>query len=122
MLLVRDPATGAWQSYVYGRVADHHTRPILLLDQTNNIVHMFATSDENGGAIYRKTTSFTSPAFASGLGTPFIEEAATPGQSGDLNNATSTKQAVNCTTGIVVLASNDATRRYWHNYEAIRCR
>ena len=57
--------------------------------------------------------------FAPGLGTPFIEEAATPGRSGDLNNATSTKQPLTCATGIVVLATNDTTKHYWHNYEAI---
>ncbi len=119
VLLVYNRSTNQWSHAVFGVVSDEHTRPIVLLDQTNNVVHMFATSDENGGSIYRKTTPLSSPFFVPGLGTPFIEEAATPGQSGDLNNATSTKQAVNCTTGIVVLASNDTTNRYWHNYEAI---
>jgi len=119
VLLVYNRSTNQWSAAVFGLVSDEHTRPILLLDQTNNVVHMFATSDENGGSIYRKTTPLSAPSFVPGLGTPFIEEAATPGQTGDLNNATSTKQAVSCATGIVVLATNDTTDRYWHNYERI---
>lgn len=119
MLLVLDRSSGDWQSYVYGRVADHHTRPIVLLDSTNQHLYMYATADENGGSIYEKSAPINALAFAGGLGTPFIEEAATPGTSGGLNNATSTKQPLNCTTGLVVLASNDTTDRYWHNYRAL---
>ena len=33
-----------------------------------------------------------------------------------LNNATSTKQNVNSATGIVVVASEGSSNRYWHNY------
>jgi hypothetical protein len=34
MLLVRDPATGAWSSSVFGTVGNDHTRPIVMLDET----------------------------------------------------------------------------------------
>jgi PKD repeat protein len=119
VLLVYNRSTGAWSNAVFGTVADKHTRPIILLDKTNNIIHIYAAADEGGGSIYGKTTSMSSPRFAGGRGTPFIEEAATPGLGGRLNNATSTKQSVNCQTGIVVLATNDTSDRYWHNYEAI---
>ena len=34
-----------------------------------------------------------------------------------LNNPTSTKQTVSGTTGLVVLASDQDTRRYLHNYD-----
>jgi hypothetical protein len=36
-----------------------------------------------------------------------------------LNNATSTKQTVNSTTGLVVLASDQGTRHYLHNYDSL---
>jgi hypothetical protein len=36
-----------------------------------------------------------------------------------MNNATSTKQNVNSTTGLVVLASNDVTDEYWHLHESL---
>ncbi len=118
-LLVRDSATGAWANYTFGRVSDHHTRPIVMVDTSAGKIHMLATADENGGTIYRKTTSLSSINFPVGRGEPFIEEAATPGTSGDLNNATSTKQNVNSTTGLVVLATNDTTDRYWWNYDPL---
>jgi PKD repeat protein len=114
MLLVRD-AAGNWSSYPYGRVTDDHTRPIVLLDETNGIIHMFATAPVSGGVIYEKTSPIDAISFAQGLGTPFIADAA----SADMNNATSTKQNVNATTGLVVLATNNATGYYWHNYEPL---
>jgi hypothetical protein len=122
MLLVRG-TDGNWTSNVFGTVEDDHTRPIVMLDTTNKRIHMFATLDTpgstTGGSIYEKSTSINSPSFAQGLGIPFIEEAATPGRDGRLNNATSTKQNVNCTTGLVVLATNTNTDRYWHNFKQI---
>ena len=45
MLLVRDPATGNWASSVFGRVSDEHTRPIVLLDVGQNVIHMFAMEE-----------------------------------------------------------------------------
>jgi len=36
------------------------------------------------------------------------------GGSANLNNVTSTKQVVTSGTGLVVIASNDATNFYWH--------
>jgi hypothetical protein len=107
-LLVRS-ASGDWDSHTFGRVSDHHTRPIVLLDTQHGILHMFATSGESGGTIYEKTTPISSIDFASGLGTPAIRDGSSP----DLNNATSTKQNVDGSTGLVVLASNDSTGRYW---------
>jgi PKD repeat protein len=115
MLLVRDPATGSWSSSVFGTVGNDHTRPIVMLDETNHVIHMFATAAESGGTIYEKTSPIDSVSFPTGLGTPFIRD----GASADMNNATSTKQNVNATTGLVVLATNDATGYYWHNYEAL---
>ena len=32
----------------------------------------------------------------------------------DLNNVTASKQSVTGATGLVLLASNDVTKRYWH--------
>ncbi len=110
-LLVRDPATSGWSAYVYGRKSDHHTRPIVLLDEIAGTLHMFATSGEEGGTIYRKSTPMNSISFPAGIGTAFIRDAA----SGDVNDATSTKRSVSATTGITVLASDDTTGHFWHN-------
>src|SRR5207247_11446390 len=91
MLLVRDPATGNWASSVFGRVSDEHTRPIVLLDVGQNVIHMFATSPEVGGTIYEKTSPLNAVSFPLGLGTPVIQDAASAG----MNNVTSTKQNLN---------------------------
>jgi hypothetical protein len=88
MLLVRDPATGSWSSYPVGRVSDHQTRPIVLLDTQHRVLHVFLTAPEAGGAIYEKTSPIDAISFAQGLGTPVMVDASNPG----LNNATSTKQ------------------------------
>lgn len=121
MLLVRDPATGDWSSHVYGRVSDSHTRPIVMLDEEHNVLHMFATGPSTpgtiaySGTIYEKTSPLNNVSFAAGPGTPVIRDAA----SADVNNATSTKQNVSSRTGLVVLASNDTTGRYWHADESL---
>jgi len=115
MLLVRDGATGDWASYVIGRVSDHHTRPILLLDDEHGVIHVFATAPIVGGTIYEKTTPMASISFAAGLGTPFIQDPSSP----NMNNATTTKQSVNSGTGLVVLAGDDSTGYYWHGYESL---
>ena len=75
MLLVRDPATGNWTSYPVGRVSDHQTRPIVLVDTTNRVLHVFLTAPESGGAIYEKTSSLDTISFALGPGTPVIVDA-----------------------------------------------
>ena len=117
MLLSRDPATGDWSSSVFGRIADGHTRPIVMIDETNRELHVFATAPETGGAIYEKTSPLDSVSFAQGRGTPVIRDGATP----NVNNTTSTKQNVNSSTGLVVMASNDSSSgNYWHAYETIR--
>jgi PKD repeat protein len=109
MLLVRGSA-GGWSSAVFGRVQDHHTRPIVEIDEVNGIVHMFATSPESSGTIFEKTSPVGSISFPTGLGTPIIKDA-----DAKVNNATSTKQNVGPSTGLVVLASGSATH-YWHNF------
>lgn len=109
MLLVRGSA-GGWSSAVFGRVQDHHTRPIVEIDEVNSIVHMFAASPESSGTIYEKTAPINAISFPTGLGTPVIKDA-----DAKVNNATSTKQNVGPSTGLVVLASGSATH-YWHNF------
>ncbi len=111
VLLVRDPATAKWSPHVFGRVSDDHTRPIVLLDETNRVVHMFATAGVLGGTIYTKTAPMDAISFPAGLGTPFIRDAV----SANMNNATSTKQNVTDVTGLAVLATDTVTGYYWHN-------
>jgi Bacterial Ig domain len=114
-LLVRNAATGGWSSHPFGRKRDHHTRPIVLLDEEAGRVHMFATVPEGNGRIYEKTAFLSNPTFPLGLGTLVIDDA----DNAKMNNATSTKQNLNATTGLVVLATNPVTERYWHHYDPL---
>jgi hypothetical protein len=92
------------------------TRPILLIDESNLVLHVFATSSNSGGTILEKTSPLKTPSFATGTtGTVFMKD----GGSNSLNNATSTKQNLTRTTGLIILSSNDSTGYYWHNYESL---
>jgi Bacterial Ig domain len=120
-LLVRGSG-GGWSAYRFGTVSDSHTRPIVLLDEQHGLLHMFATgkypgasSGQSGGTIYEKTATIGAIAFSTGSGTPFIQDP----NSSNMNNATSTKQGVNSNTGLVVLATNDSTKFYWHATESL---
>jgi PKD repeat protein len=108
VLLVRG-TSGDWTSTTVGLKSNHHTRPIVELDEVDGTIHVFATSPESGGDIYEKTSPMNSIGFASGKGTVVMKNA-----DGELNNATSTKQNVNPTTGLVVLASGQ--QLYFHQY------
>lgn len=118
-LLVRT-ASGTWVTHVFGLGTDNHTRPIVLLDDESGLIRMFATSGQSGGKIYEKTLPFAQAEtpgvdFAPGVGTVFIDDGGA-----DLNNSTSTKQNLDASTGILVLATNKQdTKTYWHRYVAL---
>jgi hypothetical protein len=105
--------TAGWAMYPIWRVSDGVTRPILFIDESNLVLHVFATSSDSGGKILEKSSPINSISFATGAGTVFMKD----GASNNLNNATSTKQNLTSGSGLVILASNDATGYYWHNYE-----
>ncbi|MCW3817423.1 hypothetical protein ONA91_23510 [Micromonospora sp. DR5-3] len=117
MLLARDTSTGNWSSYQVGRIKDCHTRPVLLLDSEHQMLYVFMTAPDTGcpytgypGTIFMKSSPMGGIAFPDGRGTPVIRDALSP----NMNNVTSTKQSVTSATGMVILASNDVTQRYWH--------
>ena len=124
-LLVFKPGTGAFSVSTIATIGDCVSRPQIVLDTENNLVRAFHTApgtDVSGcaysgvpGAIYEKTASMDNPVFQSGRGTPIIQD----GASDNMNDVTTSKQSVNSTTGLVVLASNDVTKRYWFSYRTL---
>ncbi len=106
---------GTWSSSVAWTVGEGDmTRAIVVLDSQNRQVHTFAAGPCcSGGTVYTKNASFSALDFPRGLGSPFIRSA-TVGE--NVNNPTSTKQTVNGSTGLLVLAGIDSTRDYVHNY------
>lgn len=119
LLLVFKPGTGSFTKSTIATVGDCVSRPQILLDTKNNLVHAFHTAPSvsgcsfsgAAGSIYEKTASMDNPVFGSGRGTPVIQDATSP----NINDVTTTKQSVNSTTGIVVLASDNVARRYWYS-------
>jgi hypothetical protein len=110
-LLVRQP-TGSWSSHPWGTVANNHTRAIVLVDEQHGQVYIFAAAPCcSGGKIHYKQSSLTNISFPTGMGTVLIASSTDT----TINNVTSTKQTVDSSTGIVVLAGDDGTKRYLHN-------
>jgi hypothetical protein len=113
-LVVRNP-NNTWKWTTFGVTSDGHTRPVVLLDTTNRKVYMFATAPTSCGIIYYKVTPMDNPSFGSGKGTPFISSSTNT----CINNATTTKQTVNASTGLVVMASDESSKVYLHNAIAL---
>lgn len=110
-VLVRKPradGTGDWSLVPAGTVADDHTRPIIMIDQTNQELYFFATAPVTGGDIYYKKTSLANPVFGSGRGQKFVDSVA------QVNNASGAKDPVTSQTGMVILAVAEGKKRYVH--------
>lgn len=112
-VLVRG-TNGSWTNYPAWRASDVTTRPILIYDETHQELRIFA-SRESGGTIYTKRSPLSTISFPIGLGDIFIKDATID----LLNNVTSTKQNVSSATGLVVLASQNSDKRYWHNVDLL---
>ena len=110
-VLARTPGpngVGTWEFVVAGTVADDHTRPIIVIDETNQELYFLATAPVQGGDIYYKKTSLADPSFGPGRGDKFVDS------SRSVNNASGSKQPVNAATGMVVLAVAEGVKRYVH--------
>jgi hypothetical protein len=66
----------------------------------------------SGGVIYTKSAPLDNISFESGMGAPFISNDTHT----HINNPTSTKQNLDSSTGLLVLAGDDTSKRYLHNY------
>lgn len=110
-MLVR-AENGSWSKHTVATVGEFNTRPIttLFIDPAQDLLYVFLTMGEGDAArgIAYKVTSTESISFGS-QATTFIQ-----GPNGErINNPTSTKQNLDATTGIVVVASDGAN--YWWN-------
>src|SRR4051794_37981725 len=99
---------GTWSRATAGTVADDHTRPLIMLDQTNSEIYFIATGGEAGGDIFYKKSSLTNISFETGRGQRLVDAPFT------LNDPTGAKDPVTAQTGLVVIASSSSARRYAH--------
>ncbi len=108
IVVLQRSADGSWTSAAAAQVGDRLTRPQLALDTTNGLLHVLM-STTSGGTVYYKTSPLGALAFPAGPPTPFLRW---PGAS--INDASTTKQPLDATTGLVVLASDEDEGRYYH--------
>ncbi len=104
-----------WTNYtVYNSSTYSPTRPIVLLDASNRFIYVFTQNKDSSGkkAIYYKRAAMNNIQFQSGIGEVFIRSATDI----NINNPTSSKQNLNNTMGLVVLASDSTSRYYFHNF------
>jgi hypothetical protein len=112
IVLHRRNTQGKWSHHTVSRASLRRTRPIVVLDLTNNRIQVF---EADGGRIHMKTSGMGRIGFGQFRGGATV--IADTGSS--VGNPTSTKQNVTNRTELVVLASNHATKRYWHAYRRI---
>jgi hypothetical protein len=110
--VIKRDAAGVWTRYLFGKVSDQHTRPIVLIDGEHRKLYVFAMSEAGKWAIYMKSSDLDNIAFAPGLGTPFIQSETDT----MINNPSSTKQCLSGKTGLLVIAGDQSGRYYLHNF------
>jgi hypothetical protein len=113
--LLRRDRSGSWSTFPIAQKRDAMTRPVVLIDEENRELYVVATCT-NPASIRMKRTGLDAPHFDMGVGEALIESATDP----EVNNATSTKQNLDSTCGLLVLASDDVTLNYMHNFLELR--
>ena len=109
VVLQRPAAGGTWARATASTVGDKLTRPQIALDSTNSRLYVLL-STESGGTVYYRSSPLSTLAFSgTAKSTPFIRATGA-----SINDATTTKQTVNATTGLVVLATDKDAGRYYH--------
>ncbi len=102
-------SAGDWSAYtVYTGATGSPTRPAMLLDTSNRDIYYFARVNDD---IYYKRSDMDNISFVSGWGDPFISSSSYSG----INDPTTTKQSVNSSTDLVVMASDSSANAYFHN-------
>ncbi|HEX6885078.1 MAG TPA: PKD domain-containing protein [Planctomycetota bacterium] len=115
VLLAERGVLGGWSLTIVAPPAAGWSRPLLVLDDEQRVVHLFGVSPGPLGAVYHKSAPMDAPAFGAGVGAPILVD---PGQPA-FADPTSTKQAVDGRTGLVVLASHRPRREYGHHHDAL---
>ena len=109
-LLATRQANGLWQTSVFGLVRDRHTRPIVLVDPAARTIAVAATSPGSGGAIYYKRASLDRIEFDTGVGQALISNPTDT----TIDNVTSAKGSLEVGAGMLALATDRTTGRYYH--------
>ena len=113
-MLHRRNKRGSWRHFTVSRASLDRTRPIVILEPRQKRIRVFE-ADTGGGKIHMKTSRMGPISFKKlRAGATVIADTGSK-----VNDPTSTKQNVTRRSGLVVLASNHQTKRYWHAYRRI---
>jgi hypothetical protein len=114
IILLKRELDGTWSHTTWATDHDDHTRPTLVVNCETNTGYIFASATMTGSqeVIFMKATNLDTMEFPPGKGMPFIESQ----DDEDLNNPTSTKQAVTAESGLLILASDKDSEAYLHNF------
>jgi hypothetical protein len=104
---------GTWSNYTVSTAAAAQTRPVVVINEAAGLVQVFAAAPQyTGGKIYMKQSSLASINFGSGAGTAVIDSSLDT----TINNVSSTKQIISGGMGVLIIAGDDNTTRYLHNW------
>jgi hypothetical protein len=103
--------SGSWTTHTVGNVSEDLTRPIVELDEQHGFAYVVMTCGNVGGTICYKRSRLSRISFSGGATDIIRHDLAFPP---DMNDATSTKQQVNGSTGLVVMANAPNVDTYWH--------
>jgi hypothetical protein len=124
VVIARD-VNATYSFHTISFVDDRDTRPIIVVNEELNQAHVFASSKPGGGTVCHWSafiaTPLASTTFPSGNCPPTQQPGGAAIVLGDetynaINNVTSTKQRINSTTNLLILASDEQARVYVHNY------
>jgi PKD repeat protein len=114
--------SGVWSQHTVADAATGLSQPIVLVDETQQRVRVFATgaapsggTSLGAGVIYEKGAPLATLAFGTGKGTVVLQD----GQNFAMGRPSSTRQALSATTALVVVASNELTQRSWHEFTSL---
>ena len=114
--------SGTWNLFTVADAATGLSQPIVLIDETQQRARVFATGASSsggsalgGGVIYEKIAPLGTLAFGPGKGTVVLQD----GQNFAMGRASSTRQPLNASTALVVVASNELSQRSWHEFTSL---
>ena len=109
ILAVAQRPEGGWTQSIVGRVRDHQTRPMLLVDPTNRLAVVTTTRDDVGSHIAWQAASLDDLRFSPGGDRPLIGD-----EDDQVVDATSTHAAVDLRRGAVIVGWDQEHGRYRH--------
>ena len=110
ILLVVRARDGTWTTNLVSQVRDKQTRAVVMVDATERMFYVAATTPAVGGSIVYKRTSIDAVNFESGVGQPLVSSS----EDLRISNASSAKDPVTGESGLLVIASDNDSGRYLH--------